>query len=179
MLCGRVGDWRDTWVCCCLQLLAPIGRSPLPTAFPLHPLPPYAAMLIGLSPCALPLPPWRILLSTHPSFPLVSCANTAPGLSLFHCSVSGPHRGGQPPSPLAKVRPSGHPIPAVGNLLGGGGSSASQSPQTVQGAKCPWTWMYLHWCVCGFVGTQCTCTQSGAPLKNTENGHSLYRWLTF
>ena len=29
------------------------------------------------------------------SFPLEGCANGAPRLSLFHCSVSGPHRGGQ------------------------------------------------------------------------------------
>ena len=28
------------------------------------------------------------------SFRLVGCANGAPGLALFHCFVSGPHRGG-------------------------------------------------------------------------------------
>ena len=37
-------------------------------------------------------------LSTSLSFPLVSCANGAPGLSPFHCSCVGP---GQQPSPLA------------------------------------------------------------------------------
>ena len=41
-------------------------------------------------------------LCTHPSFPLVGCANGAPGLSLFHCPVSHPHRGGQLPSTLAR-----------------------------------------------------------------------------
>ena len=40
-------------------------------------------------------------LCTRPCFPLGGCANGAPGLSLFHCSVSGPHGGGQLPSPLA------------------------------------------------------------------------------
>ena len=35
----------------------------------------------------------------HP-FPSVGCANGGP--SLFHCSVLGPHGGGQRPSPLAK-----------------------------------------------------------------------------
>ena len=40
-------------------------------------------------------------LSTSLSFPLVRCANGAPGLSLFHFFVSSPHRGGQMPSPLA------------------------------------------------------------------------------
>ena len=41
-------------------------------------------------------------LSTSVSFPLVRCANGAPRISLFHCSVSGPHRGGQQASPLAR-----------------------------------------------------------------------------
>ena len=35
----------------------------------------------------------------------------SPRQSLFHYSVSGPHRGGQPPSPLARCV---HPILAVG-----------------------------------------------------------------
>ena len=38
-------------------------------------------------------------LSTSLSFPLVGCANAAPGLSPFPCSVSGPHGGGHRPSP--------------------------------------------------------------------------------
>ena len=78
------------------------------------------------SPCspvlAYPYPP------THPSFPLV-VKTKAPGLSLFHCSVSGPHRGGHLPSPLARCV---HPIPAVGEPfpmaavpnVGGGGARA-------------------------------------------------------
>ena len=39
---------------------------------------------------------------THPSFPLGGCANGAPGLSLFHCFVRGPHGGGALPSPLPR-----------------------------------------------------------------------------
>ena len=35
-------------------------------------------------------------------YPSVGCANGAAGLSLFHCSVSGPHRGGQLLSSLAR-----------------------------------------------------------------------------
>ena len=38
----------------------------------------------------------------YPSSPLVGCANGAPGLSLFHCSVSSPHRGGQLPLLLTR-----------------------------------------------------------------------------
>ena len=45
-------------------------------------------------------------LSTSLSFILVGCANGAPGLSLFRCSVSGPHGGG-------------------GEALGGGGGGWS------------------------------------------------------
>ena len=49
----------------------------------------------------------RPSLSTSPSFPLVGCANTAPGLSLFHCSMSGPHGGGvgvlAPPPPPCDI----------------------------------------------------------------------------
>ena len=49
------------------------------------------------------LPPLAYLsLSTSLFFPLVGCANGAPGLSLFHCSVSGPRGGGQLSLPLAR-----------------------------------------------------------------------------
>ena len=41
-------------------------------------------------------------LSTSLSLPLGGCAKGAPGLSLCHCSVSGPHGGGQLPSLLAR-----------------------------------------------------------------------------
>ena len=36
-------------------------------------------------------------LPTPPSFPSVGCANRVRGLPLRHCSVSGPHGGGQHP----------------------------------------------------------------------------------
>ena len=41
-------------------------------------------------------------LSTSLAFPLYGCGNGAPRLSLFHCSVSGPHRGGQLSLQLAR-----------------------------------------------------------------------------
>ena len=46
-------------------------------------------------------------LSTSLSFPSGGCANASPGLSLFHCSTSGPHGGGQLSSPLARGRGGG------------------------------------------------------------------------
>ena len=51
---------------------------------------------------------------SHASFPSVGC-NGAPGQSLFHCSGSGPRRGGQLPSPLAGCVQAGTPTSAVGN----------------------------------------------------------------
>ena len=62
-------------------------------------------------------------LTTPPSFSLAGCANGAPRLSLFHCSVSGPHRGGQPPSPWFRCVPVHTPyrrcgIPHQRRLLG-------------------------------------------------------------
>ena len=44
----------------------------------------------------------NLSISPALSLPLVGCANKASVLSLFDCSVSGPHRGGQAPSPLAR-----------------------------------------------------------------------------
>ena len=41
-------------------------------------------------------------LPLYTPLPWVGCANRAPALSLVHCSVLGPHRGGQLPSPLAR-----------------------------------------------------------------------------
>ena len=91
------GRGDDTLVCFGLQLVAPIGRSPLP-ALPLDSFTPWAVVPIGLSPPSLAY----LSVSTSLSFPLVGCANGGPGLSLFHCSVSGPHGGGQLPSLLAR-----------------------------------------------------------------------------
>ena len=52
------GGWHEAMVSySCLQLEAPSGRLPF-VALPLFPLPPLAAVPIGLSlACALPLPP--------------------------------------------------------------------------------------------------------------------------
>ena len=54
-------------------------------------------------------------LPTPPSFPFEGCANRAPGLSLFHCSVSGSTRRRATALSVGQVRSSGHPIPAVGD----------------------------------------------------------------
>ena len=123
VLLARVrGGWYDTLVCFGLQLVAPSGRSPL-TALPLNPFPPQAVVPIGLSPPLCPSSPSLayLSLSTSLSFPSGGCANGDPGLSLFHCSVSGPHRGGQLPLPLAgsKRAPNtsgGEPLPNSGVL---------------------------------------------------------------
>ena len=58
--------------------------------------------------------------------------------SLFHCPVSGPHGGGQQPSPLARVRQSGHPHTAGGG--GGGGQRRLWGPRmSTCGVRSP-TW---------------------------------------
>ena len=64
----------------------------------------------------------------HPSFPLVVCASRAPGLSLFHDSVLGPHRGGQ--RPLARWSNGGYwalGCPLAGSLPLTGAHVASAS----------------------------------------------------
>ena len=66
-------------------------------------------------------------LSTHPSFPSVGCANGAPGLSPLRYSVSGPQKGGQQPSPLARCVQVDIPIAAVGDPS----PSAAFGPQDV------------------------------------------------
>ena len=116
----------------CPQPAAPIGLSPLSAALSLTPSPPKVPVPIGLSPpSARDLPVSPILTSLHPLLfpfrPPVGCANGAPGLSRFHCSVSGPHGGGQWPSPLARApRRAPHaasgesPLTAVGGERGGG-----------------------------------------------------------
>ena len=85
-------------------LLSAAGGAywPLATslALPLNPLPPQAAVPIGLSP-PLPLPG----LPSPPHTPFHSLGRLrqwALALSLFHCSVSGPLGGGQRRSPLAR-----------------------------------------------------------------------------
>ena len=64
---GGGGGWHDASLCCCLQLAAPVGLSPLTLAVSLNPVPPHhpqAAAPISLSPpCALPLPAWPTLTS--------------------------------------------------------------------------------------------------------------------
>ena len=94
----------DTLVCFGLQLAAPVGRSPLTYCPSLGPFPPIGGGAHQPLTTLCPFSPSvaYLSLSTTLSFPLVGCANGAPRLSLFHCSVLGPHRGGQLPSPLAR-----------------------------------------------------------------------------
>ena len=82
-----------------------VGGAYWPIAIPCPSLGPLSSIRSGAHrPLTTSCPPSPSLahldLSTPLSFPLplVGCANGAPGLSLFHYSVSGPHRGG----PLAR-----------------------------------------------------------------------------
>ena len=69
-MCVGGGVWHDAWLCCCLQLAAPIGLSPLTAALPLSPFPPEAArpsasdpLVPSLSLPGLSLPPYSLFLS--------------------------------------------------------------------------------------------------------------------
>ena len=124
-------------VCCCLQRPAPIGRSPLTTALPLNPLPPQAAVPIGLSPpCALPLLPLPFPPEVVPTEP--------PDCPCFTAPCGAPHGGGPLPSPLARgVRGGGASngqvaVSAFGSGEGGGVDGgcpreAAPPPPTVVG----------------------------------------------
>ena len=90
----RAGDYGGYGMDCGLERAAPDGLSPLTLAFPSlrkrrrpsgpHPLAP------SLPLPGLPSPP------LHPlPLPSGGCTNGAPGQSLFHCPVSGPHGGGR------------------------------------------------------------------------------------
>ena len=73
------------------------------------------------------------------SLPLVGSANGVPGRSLVHKSVSGPHRGGQRPSPLAGCVRVDVPCrrwrnPLQRRLLGPGMSTCGVTSMTPQGA---------------------------------------------
>ena len=102
---GRIvgmSPWCVVLVCSWRRLLADRHLLPFPLTLSLHRRWYSSAshhrvsflFLLGLS---FPLP-----FFTSLSFPLVGCPNGAPGLSLFHCFVSDPHRGRQMSSPLAK-----------------------------------------------------------------------------
>ena len=108
---GGVGMTPGCIAVCSWRRLLPSRHLPLP-------FPPQAAAPIGLPPPrALPLPAWAILTSLHCLlFP--RCANGAPGLSLFHGSVPGPHGG----EPLARYVPVYTPSRRCG---GGGGFSGA------------------------------------------------------
>ena len=127
---GGGGGGHDACMERCLQLAWPLATYPCP-----FPFPPPVAVPIGLSPPCTPSSPCLCdpHRPTHPSFPSVRCAHGAPGLSLFHCSVSGPHGGGQRPSPLAgcaqAARPGGGGNPLQQRLLGPGMSIAGSLPR--------------------------------------------------
>ena len=104
------GVWQDAWVDCFLKLAAPIGLWPITPVLSKSPFRRQRCPSASDHPIpwiyCLPIPP------THPSFPWRGCANGAPVLSLFHCSVLGPHccglgggEGGSASAPLAARRP--------------------------------------------------------------------------
>ena len=121
---GGGGSWHDAWLYCCLQPAAPIGLLAY------WPLATYPCLFFEPSPSASggahrPLtpscPPSPSLAYPHPpTHPLPFPREVVPpGLSLSHCSGSGPHGGGQLPSPLATcVQVDTH----TGGWGGGGGA---------------------------------------------------------
>ena len=115
--------WCDDLVCSWRRLLADRHSLPFPWTLSLHrrwcpsashhpltflfllaltfPLPsPFPSL--GLSLCRPPCPSASPHSFPSLPFPLVGCANGAPGLALFHFSALSPRRGRQMPSPLAK-----------------------------------------------------------------------------
>ena len=91
---------------CCLQPAAPVGLSPLTLVLPLNPLPPQAAVPIGLSPpCALPLLPG---LSLPPYTPFLSLggggAKGAPASLLYGGSTLWPQSPRSPRSNASLIR---------------------------------------------------------------------------
>ena len=89
------------------QALPPIGRRMAVPSGADGPL-------TTLCPCP---PSWAYpFLRISLCIPLGGYATGAPRLALFHCSVSGQHRGPQAALAVGPVRPGGHPIPAVGTL---------------------------------------------------------------
>ena len=118
-------------LCACTRFLTAVAASPRPHAGGAYwPLATYPCLFFEPSPSAgggahRPLtpscPPSPSLAYPHPpTHPLPFPREVVPpGLSLSHCSVSGPHGGGQRPSPLATcVQVDTH----TGGWGGGGGT---------------------------------------------------------
>ena len=89
-----------------------------------------------------PLPRGRGALPSAAKSGTAGCANGAPRLSLLHCSVSGPHGGGQRPSPLVVgrgrwcadiccMRPALH-------LCLSSGFRSLETPRTHRAERCVW-----------------------------------------
>ena len=58
--------WHYAWLCCCLQLAAPIGLSPLTAALSLSPFSPAShPLVLSLSLPSLSLPHYQICTHTH------------------------------------------------------------------------------------------------------------------
>ena len=96
--CVAVCSWRRRWASRCASLQPSPSRGGGA----------HRLLTTSCPPCLA-----HPYLPSHPSFPSVGCANGAPGLSLVHCSVSGP--------------------------CGGGGGGSHQSHRWSAGLLTPWT----------------------------------------
>ena len=103
---------HDACAECCVKLAAPIGLLPLARVLSLNPLPPQAAMPIGLSPrCALDPPVLPILTSLLPLPSPPQVVPTKPPDFPCLSPVSRLSRGGQQPSPVARRIQADNPYP--------------------------------------------------------------------
>ena len=133
-------------------------------------------MPIGLS---LPSAPGLACpyLPALPCFSLVGCANRAPGL--FHCSMSGPHRGGHWPSPLARCEADTpyrcwrEPSPISEYLVGTRPSCVCTTPKTPITSYVPPypSCNSLMFCIspCFPLGNVCTSPAGVTPTPPTPN----------
>ena len=113
---GNIRNWLAMTICWATRypaLHSPWHKSPLclPGWHPLVLLSAIGHSHRRLTPSrpTLPLPGLSSPSPTPPSIPPGGCANAAPGLSLSHCPVSGPHGEGHRPSPLARGVQAGTP----------------------------------------------------------------------
>ena len=78
------GGRHDTWVCCCLQLAAPIGLSPLTGALLLNPSRRRQGRPSASHLCVLPLPAWPVLTSLHRARPRAGTGHNTRGTQHRH-----------------------------------------------------------------------------------------------
>ena len=97
---GGAEGWHDAWLCCCLQLAAPIGLSP---------------------PCALPLPAWPVRTSLLAFLSLGRLCLQSPWTVPVSLLRVGSTRRRATALAVGQVRPSGHPHTGGGGPLPDGG----------------------------------------------------------